>query len=384
MSTKREIPFGRPWITDDERKAVDEVLRGHILTHGPECKAFEAEYSDFMGDAGYAVSVSSCMAALHLAYFQMGLGKGDEVIVPAMTHTATGHAVEIMGAKPVFCDCEKETGNIDVTKIEALITDKTKAISLVHYLGIPCDMDAICAIAEKHDLKIVEDCALAVGARYKGKHVGLIGDCGCYSFYPVKHITTGEGGFFVTKHEALAAEVAQVRGFGVDRTHGERKIPGLYDVTMLGLNYRMSEVSAAIGRGQIRKLPEILKKRKENFKALKNALADIEETRVLDTKSADAENSCYCLVLIFEGKLSEKRNDILLALKARNIGSSIYYPQPVPRMTYYKEKYGYDESLYRNAAEVSDSGIALPVGPHLDTDDMKYIGEQLKIVIKEV
>src|SRR5581483_10945820 len=166
--------------------------------------------------------VSSGMAALHLSYIELGVGPGDEVIVPALTHTATAHAVEAVGAKPVFADCEIDTGNIDVSQLENLIGPKTKALSLVHFLGIPCEMDSIMKLAEKHRLKVVEDCALAIGTRYKGKHAGLFGDTGCFSFYPAKHITTGEGGMLLSKHPGLAERAHKTRGFGVDRNYTER------------------------------------------------------------------------------------------------------------------------------------------------------------------
>jgi len=172
MTQPQSIPFARPWITDKERVAVHEVLKGDILTHGPQNKAFEVEFGKFVGGPDvYCVAVSSCMAALHLAYWQMGIGLGDEVIVPAQTHVATAHAVEVVGAQPVFVDCERQTGNIKTEKLDALITSRTKAIGLVHFLGIPCDMDAIVDIAQNHGLRIIEDCALAVGARYNNTHV---------------------------------------------------------------------------------------------------------------------------------------------------------------------------------------------------------------------
>ena len=189
-----------------------------------------------------------------LAYFNLGIGPGDEVIVPAMTHVATAHAVELTGAKPVFVDAEIKTGNIDIDQIEAAITTNTKALSVVHFLGMPVDMDRINQIAEKHNLFVVEDAALAFGTKYKGKHAGLLGDLGVFSMYPVKHITTLEGGLILSKHPDMLEKIALQRAFGVDRTHGERKIPGQYGVNMLGLNYRMNELQAAIGICQIDRL----------------------------------------------------------------------------------------------------------------------------------
>ncbi|MBZ0266132.1 DegT/DnrJ/EryC1/StrS family aminotransferase [bacterium] len=385
MTEIRTIPFGRPIIGEEERNAVMRILQGHILTHGPECHQFEEEFSEFMGLPAHSVSMSSGMAALHMSYFHLGISPGDEVIVPAQTHNATVHAVEIMGAKPVFVDCVLDTGNIDPEKIDAAITERTKAIGLVHFLGIPANMDSIMEIAGRHNLKVVEDCALAVGARVEGRHVGLIGDMGIYSFYPVKHITTAEGGMFVSKHESTAKSVASKRAFGVDRTFNERKIPGLYDVVELGLNYRMSELQAAIGRVQITRLPDILTSRKQNFQYLKTQLQNIDGiSHILDSNNPDIESSHYCLSILLADSIANERDNIVLELKEAGVGTSIYYPHPVPRLSYYRAKYGYREGDYPNATRISDHSIALPVGPHLERDDLDYILECVSDVIKRV
>jgi perosamine synthetase len=355
-----------------------------VLTHGPQSKAFEEEFAKFMGGEGYCISVSSGMAALHLSYLEIGIGPGDEVIVPAETHVATAHAVEIVGARPVFLDCEPQTGNIDASGLESLITKKTKAISMVHFLGVPCDMDAIMQVADKHGLKVVEDCALAIGARYKGTHVGLIGDTGCFSFYPVKHITTGDGGMFVTKHRDVAARVSKIRGFYVDKTFSERSIPGMYDTTGLGLNYRMSDINASIGRQQVKRLGTILERRKANFIALKSGLSKLSNISILDSYNADAATSYYCLSVVLEKPLSERRMEIVKKLNTAGVGTSVYYPQPVPRMSFYENKYGYDADSFPQAERISDQSIALPVGQHLTVDDMAYITETFSGVLKEL
>jgi len=378
----RQIHFGRPWIEDVDRNAVMEVLQGHILTHGPKCTEFERKFEALMG-GGHAVTTSSCMASLHLASIYFGFGEGDEVIAPAQTHVATVHAIELVGAKPVFVDCELETGNIDIDKIESAITDKTKGITLVHFAGIPVQMDKIMEIANKRDLKVVEDCALAVGATYKGKHVGLWGDVGCYSFYPVKHITTGEGGMLVSKDEKTAKEIANFRAFSVDRTHTERKVPGVYDVTGVGMNYRMSEMQSALGCTQLDKVPAMLSRRKANFERLKSRLMEMADLHVLDSNNDEVVNSHYCLILVLKGALSGTRTEMIESLKARGVGTSVYYPQPVPRMSYYQGKYGYEQDKYSNAEIISDNSIALPVAPHLDVDDMDYIADCISDILKE-
>lgn len=383
MNSIRSIPFGKPWITDLERQAVLEVLQGDILTHGPQNRAFEEEFVAFIGDGAHCVAVSSGMAALHLAYFEMEIGPGDEVIVPAQTHTATAHAVEVMGAWPVFIDCEPDTGNIDSNQLEALITPHTKAISLVHFLGIPCNMDAIMSVAERHRVKVVEDCALAVGARYKGRHVGLFGDAACFSFYPVKHITTGDGGMFATRHQHVAEKVRKARAFGVDRSFAERTIPGMYDVPTLGLNYRMSDINAALGRKQLSRIDENLRRRRDNFAQLKMALSGLEHVSVIDAQDSASANSHYCLSIVLDGPLAKLRNQIMSRLNQAGVGTSVYYPQPVPRMTYYQRKYGYRPEAFSQAARISDQSIALPVGPHLTADDIVYLGQTFAKVIQE-
>lgn len=396
MIPTRTIPFARPWITDAERQAVMDVLHGDILTHGPQTKAFEQEFAGFVGGGAHGVAVSSCMGALHLAYLTLGIGPGDEVLVPAQTHVATAHAVEAVGARPVFVDCRPETGNMDADRLEALVTERTRAIGLVHFIGIPAEMDAIMAVANRHNLRIVEDCALAVGARYKGKHVGTIGDAGCFSFYPVKHITTGEGGMFVSRHKELAEKATKVRGFGVDRSYAQRAASGMYDVTCWGLNYRMSEIQAALGRVQLSRVGEILERRCRNFRALKRALAGQPNLRVLDAPESPhpdplpererevIRNSHYCLSVVLGGALAGRRDEVTVKLKEAGVGVSVYYPQPVPRMVYYREKYGYDAPAYAHAAAISDQSIALPVGPHLTEDDVRYVADALLRVIGEL
>jgi len=354
----------------------------HASAHGPWGKKFEEKFSSFIG-GGKAVTTSSCMASLHLASIHLELKPGDEVIVPAQTHVATVHAVELLGAKPTFVDCELETGNIDINKIEQAITKKTKAIYIVHFAGIPVEMDRLQALAKTYNIKIVEDCALAIGGYFKGKHVGLFGDIGCFSFYPVKHITTGEGGMLVSQHEDIASKIARFRAFNVDRTHTERQIPGFYDVTGVGLNYRMSEMQAALGCTQLEKVTKIMEKRKNNFYMLKKGLEKMSDVNVLDSNSSDIVNSHYCLVMILGKKWQHKRNEVVKELQEKGIGTSIYYPQPVPRMSYYSKRYEYDKNNFQNAEIISDYSIALPVGPHLNIEDMNYIVEAFENISRE-
>ncbi len=374
----KKIPFGKPMINNLEKEAVMNVMDGSILVHGPISTQFETKFATFT-NAPNAVSVSSCTAGMHLIYFALGYGPGDEVIVPAQTHIATAHAVELTGAKPVFVDAEQTTGNINIDAIEVAINKKTRAIAIVHYLGVPVNMPKVVEIAKKHNLFLLEDCALAPGAKINGTHVGLHGDAGVFSFYPVKHLTTAEGGMIILRDKKLAENLKLLKAFGVDRTHGERKVPGFYDTVALGFNYRMSEIHAAIGLVQIDKLPSFLKKRKNNFEALEANLKKINGLKILPQPYDEMIQSCYyCLGVLLDKDMASYRSDIINLLTEQGIGSSVYYPQPVPRMKYYMEKYGYDEKKYINASRISDGMIALPVGPHLDIDDMEIIAIGLK------
>jgi dTDP-4-amino-4,6-dideoxygalactose transaminase len=379
-----DIPFGKPLIGEEERQAVMQVLEGSVLVHGSRSLEFERSFAEFT-QAPYAVSISSCTAGMHLVYFALGLGEGDEVIVPAQTHVATAHAVELTGAKAVFVDSEETTGNIDATAIEAAITPRTKAIAVVHYLGVPVDMSRVVQIARRNNLFVLEDCALALGAKVDGIHVGLLGNAGVFSFYPVKHITTAEGGMIIVKDKTLAQRLHLLKAFGVDRNYGERKVPGIYDTVALGFNYRMSEIHAAIGVEQLKKLPRFLEQRAKNFSVLASALDDIPRLRVLPQPiDSHLHSSHYCLGVILDEPLASKRSNIIARLKMEGVGCSVYYPHPVPCMSYYRQKYAYCEMSYPKASKISNSLIALPVGPHLQTDQMLAIADKLRSVLSEI
>lgn len=370
-------------LGEEEKQAVLDVLGGSMLVHGPRAKAFEENFAQWCGASG-AVSLSSCTAGLHLFWLDSGLGPGDEVIVPAQTHAATAHAVEFCGATPVFVDAEPETGNIDPDAVEAAVSERTKGIAIVHYLGVPVDMPRIMETARKHDLLVLEDCALAMGTRLDGVHAGLLGDAGAFSFYPVKHMTTAEGGMIISRHAERLQTIERKKAFGVDRVVGTRKVPGVYDVTMLGYNYRMNELQAAIGVEQLKRIDGFLEQRKENFTTLAAALAEVPEVKVLGTDLPEnAVSSYYCLSVVLSEKVRNRRVDLVRNLKERGVGTSVYYPSPVPCLTYYQDKYGINPALFPNAQAISD-GIALPVGPHLDHEDMVYIAESLKKGLMEL
>ena len=381
MNKKMKIPFGKPIVGKNEYSAALKVLKSGKYVHGPKTDEFEEKFKKFT-KSKFAISVSSCTAGMHLFYFTLGLGPLDEVILPAQTHVATAHAIELTGAKPIFVDSEVKTGNIDINQIEKAITKKTKAIVIVHYLGVPVDMSKVMAIAKKHKLFVLEDCALSLGAKVDNVHTGLHGHAGVFSFYPVKHITTAEGGMVITNNKNLARKIKLQKALGVNRAYNERKIPGMYDVIHLGFNYRMSELHASIGIEQLKKISFFLKKRFENYREISKQLNQVNLLTVLPATNNRLMSSHYCLCVLLNKSIVKHRLKIMSSLAKKGIGSSIYYPHPVPRLSYYKKKYAFNNKKYINASRISDCSIALPVGPHLNKKDMRFIAENLIETIK--
>ena len=266
-----KIKFAKPLINFQEKKEVLKVLNSGIYSQANKCREFEKKFKKFT-KAKFASTVNSCTSGMHLFYYSMGLKKGDEVILPAQTHIATAHAIELTGAVPVFVDSNLEDGNIDIKKIEKKINNKTKAICIVHFLGFPVEMDKLKRIANKNNILLLEDCALSLGAKYKKIHTGLWGDAGVFSFYPTKQITSGEGGMIITNNKKIYDKIRIKKSLGVEQSFLERKIPGIYDTIDVGFNYRMSEIHAAIGIEQLKKFSHFLKLRKKNFFYLKKKI----------------------------------------------------------------------------------------------------------------
>ena len=380
MSEPKIIAFGRPMIGPEEQAAVARVLAGPQLVHGPVAHEFERNFAKRIGVA-YAVSVSSCTAGLHLALHVHGIGPGDEVIVPAITHVATAHAVEYCRATPIFVDVDPASGNLDLAAFEAAIGPRTKAVMVVHFLGLPPDMTRLRAIARKHGLLVVEDAALALDASFDGIKAGGLGDVASFSFYPTKHMTTSEGGMVTTNDAEIARRVAAMKAFGYDKTLGERTRPGIYDVNALGYNYRMSEAHAAIGLAQLEKLDGFQRARASNFAALRDGLADCADVTVFAPEQGKGRSSHYCLnaILPRDGRVS--RDDVAARLKAGGIGTSVHYPSAVPLFTYYREKFGYRVGQFPVAEWLAAGTISLPVGPHLEPGDPARIAAAVKSAV---
>ena len=379
-----KIPFGLPIIGMREKKIVNKVLSQPILAHGKQTKEFEEEFRKFT-KAKFSLTTSSCTAGMHLFYLANNIKNDDEVILPAQTHVATAHAIEAVGARPIFVDTDNTTGNIDIKKIEKAISKKTKVITVVHFVGIPVDMVSVCKIAKKYNLLVLEDCALSLGSKIKNIHTGLWGDAGVFSFYPVKHMTTGEGGMIISKNDKIKKKLIKLKSLGINKNFLDRKTPGLYDCDSFGLNLRMSEINSAIGKVQIRKIKPILKTREKNFRYLCAKLKSISDIQVLENIQKNSKSSNYCLVaLLIHKRLYKNREKIIKHLNKKGVGTSIYYPHPVPHMSFYKKKYNYSLNLFPNSKKISDKSISFPVGSHLNKKKINYIYLNLKKIVSNL
>lgn len=379
----RNIEFGRPMISQEEKSAVLEVLDSPQLVHGPVSREFETAFSNFIG-GGYSTTTSSATTALQLAYMVLGIGPGDEVIVPSLTHVATANAIRAVGATPVFVDVELNTGNISIEQIRRAASEKTKAICVVHYLGLPVDMGQVMEFAKSKGLYVVEDCALALGSYYRTSHVGLVGDFGAFSFYPAKHITTGEGGMLVSKTQALMESAVKTKAFYYSKSVGDRKVPGLYDIVGFGLNLRMSEIAAAIGVEQLKKLPEFLRKRRHNITVL---TSDFRSSlgQFIDYECSFGVSGIYCSSFVLRTEFVHLRDQIILQLKSSGITCSIYYPVSLPQSSYYRFNPGISRSLGTpNAEHLASAGIAFGVGPHLSESDILFVRETFMSVLGSI
>ena len=307
----KKIPFSNPDIIEKDIKLVSKVIESGWLIHGKYSKLLEDLFCEYTG-AKYATTVSNCTAGLHLSCLAAGFSNNDEVIVPAQTHVATAHAVEYTGAKPIFSDVDPNTGNIQIESIISNLSNKTKGIIPVHMAGYPCNMKAIKKLCQENDLILIEDCAHGIGSTFENKHVGTFGKSGCFSFYPTKQITTGEGGIVISNDGDFIEKINQLKAFGIDTPPEIRTKPGFYDVRNLGYNYRMTDFQAALGFGQMQRYDFNLKKRKENAKLYFELLRG--ENNLISNK---INKDCSYFLYPINLKDNIKRDKVLLELKKK-------------------------------------------------------------------
>lgn len=374
-----QIPFHKTHTSQDEATAAVEAIESGWLTMGPKTLAFEEAFSEYVS-APYAVSMNSATAALHLALKAVGVKREDEVILPTNTFVATAEVVTYFDATPVLCDIEESTHNIDVSKIEALITTKTKAIIPVHFAGQPCDMDEIYTIAQKYNLKVIEDAAHAIPSSYKGTKIGHLSgtDVTCFSFYATKTLSTGEGGMATTSSEAYAKSMKINRLHGISRDAWDRytlKGAWYYDIVDNGSKYNTTDINSSIGLVQLAKQDMLCSKRREIARKYTEAFAESKNIITPYIKE-DRETSWHLYVIKIEN-----RDSIIEELKERGIGCSVHFI-PIHKHTYYKNRYNYKDESYPVANAVFEKSLSLPIFPDMSDAEVEYVIENVKDVVK--
>jgi len=367
------IPYGRQFIDEEDIEAVVSVLKSDWLTTGPKVEEFEAAIAEYVG-AKYAVAVNSGTAALHSAMFALDVKSPDEVIVPPLSFAATANSVVYQGGTPVFVDVQSDTLLIDPKKIEEKITQKTKAIITVDYAGQPCDYDEINRIAEKHNLKVVSDSCHALGAEYKDKKVGSFSDLTVFSFHPVKHITTGEGGMIVTNSQEYADRLKMFRNHGIDSDFKQRERIGswFYEMKTLGYNYRLTDLQCALGISQLNKLESFLSKRREIAKIYDKAFFNTRYVAPISNR-ANTLNAYHLYVVKFEfDQLGMERKTLFRKLREKGIGVNVHYI-PIHLHPFYKNKYNINNGLCPNCERAYKQILSLPIHPLLHKNDLTYI-----------
>jgi dTDP-4-amino-4,6-dideoxygalactose transaminase len=379
------LPFSLPDIGDEEIREVIECLKSGWVTTGPKTKQFEEDFAAYIGDGLEALSANSATAGLHLALEALGVGPGDEVIVPTLTFTATAEVVRYMGADPTFVDTDRRTLNVDIDAIKAAITPRTKVIMPVHYAGLACDMDPILQVAHTHSLRVVEDAAHAFPARYKGRLIGTLGsDVTVFSFYATKPMTTGEGGMIVTRDAQIAKRMKVMRLHGIDRDAFDRyvsKVPAWsYEVVAPGFKYNLTDIASAMGIQQLRKIDRFLLRRQHLARRYSDELADL--PLVLPADAVDRGVHAWHLYVI---RLTEdagiERDVLIKRLADRGIGTSVHYI-PLHRHSYWRDTYHLRSEQFPEAEAAYLSMLSLPIYTRMTDGDQTRVIAALRELLR--
>lgn len=375
------LPYGFHWINEEDVEKVVDVLKSNWIVMGPKVEEFERAICEYVG-CKHGVAVNSGTSALDLAVASLGLKKG-EIITTPFTFVATANSILFNGLKPVFADIQKNTYNIDPNEIRNKITKETKAIIYVDFAGHPCDIAEIVEIAEEHDLHLIEDAAHALGAEYRGKKVGPFADATMFSFHPVKHITTGEGGMCVTDDEKLAQRMRILRNQGADTGARERFGPGApwaYDIKLLGRNYRMTDFQAALGLSQLKKLEGFIKRREDLANAYTKKLKKIPLV-VPPLAKVEVRHVWHLYTILLDEKVN--REKFISAMRAKNIGVNVHYP-PVYRFSYYRENFDFKPKDFPVTEDISSRIVTLPLFPRMSDEDLDYVVAGVEETIGEL
>jgi dTDP-4-amino-4,6-dideoxygalactose transaminase len=377
------IVFGSPHIGSQEIEAVAATMRSCWIGTGPKVKELEAAFASYIG-AAYAVALNSCTACLHLSLLLLGLKPGDEVITTPMTFAATANAINHAGAVPVFADCDRTTMNIDVKRVEAAVTSRTRAILPVHFAGRPCDMDALAQLAAKHHLTVIEDAAHCIEGRYHGRKIGTISPMTCFSFYVTKNMTTAEGGMLCTNDGQLADQIRVygLHGLSADAwaRFGDRGYRH-YEVIYPGFKYNLTDIAATIGLCQLPQLSHWMVRREEIWARYDEAFAGLAcWTPARQEPDTYHARHLYTLMLDIDS-LGITRDQVMAALHRRGIGSGVHY-RSVHLHKYYKDRFGYKPEDFPNAAWISDRTVSLPLSAKLSDADVDRIVKAVREILQ--
>jgi UDP-4-amino-4,6-dideoxy-N-acetyl-beta-L-altrosamine transaminase len=372
-SMKKFIPYARQWINEADIRAVTNVLRSDWLTQGTTVAKFEKAMANYTG-AKYAVAVSSGTAALHAACFAAGIKEGDEVITSPITFAASANCVLYCGGKPVFADINPDTWNIDPSEIEKKIAQRTRAIIPVDFAGQPVELDKINKIAHKYNLVVIEDAAHALGAEYKSKKVGGLSDMTIFSFHPVKHITTGEGGMILTDNRDYYQKLLMFRSHGITRDSkfmAKDEGAWYYEMHYLGYNYRLTDIQCALGLSQLKRLNQFIARREAIVKRYNEAFGKIEEITIPYEKP-DVKSAWHLYIIRLKlDKLKATRRKVFEELRNKKIGVNLHYI-PVYRHPYYK-RLGYQRGICPEAEKYYEEAISLPLFAKMTDLDIEYV-----------
>jgi len=370
------LPYGRQSVDEDDIAAVVAVLRSDWLTTGPKVEGFERDFAAFTG-AAHAVAVANGTAALHATMAALGIGPGDEVVVPAITFVASANCVVYQGATPVFADVHPETLLLDPADVERRLTPRTRAIVSVDYAGHPCDYEALRVIAERHRLALVADACHALGGAWRGRPVGSLADLNTFSLHPVKPITSGEGGVITTDDDALAARMRVFRSHGISSDFRQREKQGswAYEMVTLGYNYRLSDIQCALATSQLRKLPGWIERRQEIARQYDAAFTSESLFRPLAVRDGVSHGYHLYVIRLRPGC---DRSAFFKALRAEGIGVNVHY-SPVHLHPFYREKFGTSPGLCPVAEQASAEILTLPIFPRMTNQD---VGDVIAAVTK--
>lgn len=380
-----QIPFHLPSIDEEEIAEVVSTLRSGWLTTGPRVRQFEQEFAAYVGGR-HAVAVSSGTAALHLGLEAVGVGAGDEVIVPTYTFTATGEVVAYLGARPVLADCRPDTFNIDIVTLEPLITKRTRAIVPVHVAGQACDMDPIMALAREHGIAVIEDAAHALPCRYKGISIGSVGDATAFSFYATKTLTTGEGGMITSPREDLVSRMRMMSLHGLSADAWQRyseKGSWYYQAVEFGFKYNMTDIAAAIGIHQLRKIDLLHQRRREIASMYTEGLSDL-DTCAVPREASYGTHAWHLYILeLNRSALEGGRDEVIRALRENGVATSVHFI-PLHLHPAYQVAYGYRRGACPVAEMVFQRVVSLPIYPRMSDEDVARVIEAVRDTLRRL